>query len=124
MLTVYYDGKCGLCSKEIRYYQRIAPESTFIWTDITQTPDGFITKGYRVLDGLKVLHVEDAYNEMHVGVDAFIQIWRNLPYWSVLANFVSLPVVKPLAKLIYRKFAEWRFARLDHCQISLKSENI
>ena len=25
MIEVFFDGKCGLCSKEIAYYQSIAP---------------------------------------------------------------------------------------------------
>lgn len=118
MLTVYYDGKCGLCSKEIRHYQRIAPQNTFNWIDITREPDLLTDKGYRVSDGLKALHAEDADNKMHIGVDAFIQVWRNLPYWWLIAKIVSLPIIKPLAAYVYEKFAEWRFSRLDHCQTS------
>ena len=25
LVTVFYDGKCGLCSKEINHYKKIAP---------------------------------------------------------------------------------------------------
>ena len=35
MITVFYDGKCSLCSKEIKYYRNIAPVETFYWLDIT-----------------------------------------------------------------------------------------
>ncbi|MDG1286309.1 MAG: DCC1-like thiol-disulfide oxidoreductase family protein [Rickettsiales bacterium] len=49
MLTVYYDGKCGLCNKEIRYYQRIAPVGVFLWVDVTQKADDFVAKGYLYL---------------------------------------------------------------------------
>ena len=34
MIEVYFDGKCGLCSKEIAYYQSIAPSGIFVWMDI------------------------------------------------------------------------------------------
>ena len=34
---VLYDGKCGLCNKEILYYQTIAPKGKFEWVDITIT---------------------------------------------------------------------------------------
>ena len=36
MITVFYDGKCGLCSKEINHYIKIAPEGIFNWQDITK----------------------------------------------------------------------------------------
>ncbi|MEC9079196.1 MAG: DCC1-like thiol-disulfide oxidoreductase family protein, partial [Pseudomonadota bacterium] len=31
MITVFFDGKCGLCSREIRHYQKIAPAERFCW---------------------------------------------------------------------------------------------
>ena len=31
MIEVFYDGKCGLCSKEISYYQGIAPVGIFVF---------------------------------------------------------------------------------------------
>ena len=27
--TVFYDGKCGLCSKEINHYKKIAPNGKY-----------------------------------------------------------------------------------------------
>ena len=34
MITVFYDGQCGLCRREIDYYRRIAPSGLFDWVDI------------------------------------------------------------------------------------------
>ena len=34
MITVFYDGQCGLCRGEIDYYRRIAPSGLFDWVDI------------------------------------------------------------------------------------------
>ena len=32
LVTVFYDGKCGLCSKEINHYKKIAPNGKYqIW---------------------------------------------------------------------------------------------
>ena len=36
LITVFYDGKCGLCSKEINHYKKIAPQGIFNWQDITE----------------------------------------------------------------------------------------
>ena len=38
MITVFYDGKCNLCSKEIKYYKSIADENVFNWFDIANDP--------------------------------------------------------------------------------------
>jgi predicted DCC family thiol-disulfide oxidoreductase YuxK len=45
MISVFYDGKCGMCRKEITHYKRIAPENVFNWIDITV--DASKTKKYK-----------------------------------------------------------------------------
>ena len=117
MVTVFYDGKCNLCAREITYYQRIAPANTFIWDDITQPQSQFMQLGYHQRDGLLRLHALDDANCLHIGVDAFALIWRQLPRWRWLAHIVSLPVIHTVAQWLYHGFAKWRFKRLKHCQI-------
>ncbi len=114
MIDVFYDGKCGLCSKEITYYRRIAPDAVFNWLDIANDPAPL--QQYHILqsDALRQLHVRDAkgdfiermlllctifnrgylgcwYCRGAIGADAFIVIWRQLRYWRVLAVLVGLP---------------------------------
>ena len=38
MIKVLYDGKCGLCNKEISYYKKIANDKKFKWLDIANNP--------------------------------------------------------------------------------------
>ena len=38
MIKVLYDGKCGLCNKEISYYKKIANNKKFKWLDIANNP--------------------------------------------------------------------------------------
>ena len=40
MITVFNDGKCNLCSKEIFYYKSIA-DNKFKWIDIAENPKVF-----------------------------------------------------------------------------------
>ena len=122
MITVFYDGKCGLCSKEINYYRKIAPTGTFSWQDITECADDLKKEGISLSEGLKLLHVKDEEGLMHVGVDAFILIWKQLRWWRILANFVKLPIIRQSANIIYNHFASWRFKRLKHCQLAAKQE--
>ena len=79
MIRVFYDGKCGLCRREIAHYKRIAPEGVFEWVDIILRPAPFVQRGFVIKDGLKALHVEDDSGTMHKGIDAFLVIWRKLP---------------------------------------------
>jgi predicted DCC family thiol-disulfide oxidoreductase YuxK len=122
MIDVFYDGKCGLCNKEITYYRRIAPDAVFNWLDIANDPAPLQQYHISQSDALRQLHVRDAKGDWHIGADAFIVIWRKLRYWWILAVLVGLPGVKQLARLIYNRFANYRFTRLAHCQIAIKQD--
>lgn len=122
MITVFYDGKCGLCTKEINYYRKIAPHGIFDWQDITQSSKELEKQGITLSDGLRILHVKDQDGYIHKGVDAFIMIWKHLKFWKILSFLVSLPIIKQTANFSYGFFANWRFKKLDHCQMALKQE--
>jgi predicted DCC family thiol-disulfide oxidoreductase YuxK len=111
MIRVFYDGKCGLCRREIEHYKRIAPESVFDWVDITVDASSLERLGVAYADGLKLLHAQDVQGKLHVGVDAFILIWRQIPRWRVLASLVGAGFIRPVAGIAYRAFAAWRFNR-------------
>ncbi len=123
MITVYYDGKCGLCSKEINHYKNIAPQEVFIWEDITISEDALQAEGISLEDGLRQLHAKDAQGTMHVGVDAFILIWKQLKRWRWLGYIVALPGIRTIANATYRWFANWRFNRLAHCQAAINHQD-
>lgn len=112
MITVFYDGACGLCRREIAHYMRIAPAGVFHWVNLSIDPDAFTQRGYALRDGLNMLHVEDAAGTMHTGVAAFALLWRHLPRaWPLLAHILRIPGVRPLAEVLYRRFARWRFVK-------------
>lgn len=113
-ITVFYDGACGLCAREINYYRSIAPDNVFVWVNLIEDTRWFEQLGYSQSQGLQALHVLDEAGRMHVGVEAFIVIWNALPGWRVLSILASLPVVKPLLSIIYRYFAQWRFKKLGY----------
>lgn len=118
MITIFYDGACGLCSKEINYYRRIAPDSVFDWQDVTISTAKLDKHGIQLADALMQLHAIDSQGRMHKGVDAFILMWKQIGQWKWLASLVALPAVKQLAHVLYGHFCRWRFKRLPHCQIA------
>ncbi|WP_343561828.1 thiol-disulfide oxidoreductase DCC family protein [Kiloniella sp. b19] len=117
MITVFYDGACGLCSREINYYRRIAPPAVFDWQDITKTTTELEREGISLTEALRLLHARDSNGTLHIGVDAFILIWQELKHWRLLAALVSLAPIHWLARHLYTTFAAWRFKRLPHCQV-------
>ena len=123
MIKVFYDGKCNLCSSEIKYYRRISPTGIFDWVDINLMHSDFVNSGIKVSDALKILHVIDNNNKLHLGVDAFIIIWKNLSYWKIIAKIVSIPIIRQIVNITYRAFANWRFNRLTHCILAKNNDN-
>jgi predicted DCC family thiol-disulfide oxidoreductase YuxK len=120
MITVFYDGKCNLCLREIDYYRSIAPINRFIWVDITTPSDLFKSLNISLIDGLSKLHALDDIGAIHTGVDAFTLMWKEFKYWNALAGIISLPGIYQLSKIAYFYFAKWRFKRLKHCQVIFK----
>ncbi|HAI32111.1 MAG TPA: DUF393 domain-containing protein [Thalassospira sp.] len=118
MITVFFDGKCGLCSREINYYRNIAPKGVFEWRDVTEHAGDLEKHGISLVEGLKQMRALDSDGQWHAGADAFILIWRQLDRWRVLAAVVALPVIRQIANLVYRLWAAWRFKHLTHCQIA------
>ena len=121
MLTVYYDGKCGLCRREIEYYKRVAPANRFVWLDIATDPAGLADLNIQQADALRRLHARDSSGNIFVGVAAFTAIWQNLNYWRYLAMIINLPFLQPVAAFAYDRFADYRFSRLTHCQIAART---
>ena len=68
---------------------------------------------------LRRLHVTDDQGQLHQGADAFITIWRHLRGWYWLSLLGRMPIIRPLARFGYNRFADYRFRKLPHCQIYL-----
>jgi predicted DCC family thiol-disulfide oxidoreductase YuxK len=119
VISVFYDGQCGLCRREIEHYRSVAPEGVFDWIDITKAPEQAAAVGIDYLDGLRALHVLSADGRLLTGVESFLAIWKALPRWRLLAALVALPGVHWAARLLYARFADWRFKRLGYgaCEI-------
>jgi len=93
VIKVFYDGKCGLYSKEINHYKNIAPENIFEWIHITEISEESLNKeNLDTLSCLKLFHVKDNEGKFHTGVDAFIIIWNQLNKWRKLATIIKLPL--------------------------------
>lgn len=116
-LTVFFDGACYLCSAEIAHYRRIDPRGDLKFVDISQP--GFEARA-QGLDPVQVnrhLHVRTAQGELHVGIEAFIAIWRVLPRYRTLAALARLPGIHFALKTGYAGFAQVRpyLPRRAHC---------
>jgi len=123
MITVYFDDQCGLCSKEIAVYRRADKSNSFEWVGLSDQTLDLESEGLELVAALERLHVKDSTGRVHVGVDAFITIWKNLPRWRLLAQIASVRPVHWLLSVGYAWFSKRRFKQLTHCQLALKQRS-
>ena len=123
MISVFYDGKCGMCRREIAHYQKIAEAGKFQWVDIARDKDALISFNIAQAEALLYLHALDQSNRVHVGIDAFVLIWNNLPRWWILGLIFRNSVLKKFASKLYIIFAKKRFSKYTHCKIALEQPN-
>ena len=109
---VYYNSACPVCRAGVADQKRrmdkhgVAAE----WCDIAATPAAAkeIDAG---LDTVRhSLHVVDEHGRLAVGADAFAALWRATPGRRWLARLISAPVVRPIARWLYDRFADRLFA--------------
>ncbi|NDD91802.1 DUF393 domain-containing protein, partial [bacterium] len=89
VLTVYYDGLCVVCSREIEHYQKKDRANAVRWVDITSAEFSASQEGLDEREVHRVMHVRDSSGQLHTEVDAFIAIWRVIPGFRPLARIAS-----------------------------------
>ncbi len=110
-LTVFYDGNCPVCSREIAHYRALNRVGQLCFVDISEPS---FDAGAWALDRtelFKAMHARDAAGRLYFGVDAFRVLWLGLPgpRYRRLSRLLGLPGLHLLAVLGY-----WVFARLRH----------
>jgi predicted DCC family thiol-disulfide oxidoreductase YuxK len=106
-LTLYYDGLCPLCSREIAHYRKCAAAAPIQFVDITDSTFDASQHGLDPNRVHRVMHVKVG-DEVRTGLDAFIAIWLTLPRYRWLARLARMPGVHALLTLGYRAFAAIR----------------
>ena len=120
LVTVYYDGICKMCSKEINYYKKIAPPKCLKWVDIARNGNALENYNVSQQEALLYLHVKDASGKLHIGVDAFKVIWSHLPNWRWLSILLNFSPIHFVAQKLYILFAKNRFQRSSHCKVEFQ----
>ncbi|MCF6444050.1 thiol-disulfide oxidoreductase DCC family protein [Nereida sp. MMG025] len=99
-LKVIYNGSCPICSREVNGYAKYAANNDL---DLKFEDLNDVDLNAYGLDrdtAAKQFHVDDGHKIVG-GVDAFILLWSRMPRFRFLARFVSLPVIKPIARVVY-----------------------
>lgn len=99
---VLYNETCPVCRFEIEAYRRraLADGLPIRFDQMDSAADWGLT-------------ADEAARELHVwqdgqvlsGLEAFRALWAEMPRWRWLARLTGLPVVRPIAALLYSRIA-------------------
>ena len=115
LATMFYDGGCPLCAREVAHYRRIDVNDNVVWLDISIHPESLEPHDVSYIAAMKHLHVLNTKGEMVRGAYAFQALWQALPRYRWLAMFVKIPGVLWSLDKAYKQFAKRRFVERLAC---------
>src|SRR4051794_29278287 len=103
--TVYYDGLCPICSREIAHYRGKVQSDHVSFVDIADENFNPTLHGLDFEKAQRILHVKVGEN-MRTGIDAAIALWDAVPSYRWLARFMNSPGIHGCARAGYWVFAK------------------
>lgn len=111
-VTVYYDGACPVCAREIGVYRACAGAERVVWVDVGAADMGEqAAPDLKRADALARFHVRDADGKLVSGARAFAALWLVLPAWRWLGCVARMPLIAPLLELGYQYILRLRIWR-------------
>ena len=109
--TLYFDGGCPLCRREIAHYRRLDRAGRVRWLDLHQAGDELRAVGLDTEAAMRRIHLRASDGRLISGVPAFVALWDELPGYRRLAQAVRVLRLSGPLDWGYRHFAHWRFRR-------------
>ena len=106
--TVYYDGACPLCSKEIDTYRRAQGADDLAWVDAANCDKNQLGGDLDSNTALARMHVRDESGNLISGAAAFAAIWARLPKTRWLGRLMGTRPVLWILEPAYIVFLKIR----------------
>jgi predicted DCC family thiol-disulfide oxidoreductase YuxK len=108
LLTVYYDGGCPVCTREIGFYQRQRGADRIRWVNLAQCDDSELGEGLSRAAAFARLHACWPNGQLISGARAFAALWQTLPAFSLAGRIAGLPGIVHGLEWGYRGFLQMR----------------
>jgi len=113
-LVVWYNTKCPVCDGGIDWQRNkllaAVRAGGIEFRDINEQPDALARYGASLDDIRRRLHATDEAGRLVVGADVAIALWRLTPCEGWLAALLGNPVMLPVTRFVYDRFADVLFA--------------
>lgn len=111
MDSLYYDGHCPLCRREIDLLTTLS-DGALIAVDIHAMNPSMGPNEYD--RRLAILHLQTAEGEWLTGLDATVRAWSHTR-WGWILRPLRWPMFRTLADRVYASWAARRYARRRGC---------
>jgi predicted DCC family thiol-disulfide oxidoreductase YuxK len=108
LLTVYYDGGCPVCTREIGFYRRRRGAERIRWIDLAQCAESELGTDLSREAAYARLHARGPDGELLSGARAFAALWQALPAFRLGGRIAALPGVVHGLEWGYRGFLKLR----------------
>ncbi|MEY4933269.1 MAG: hypothetical protein RLZZ403_1589 [Pseudomonadota bacterium] len=102
--TVYYDGGCPVCTREVAMYRKQPGADAVCWVDVAQCETSDLGSGLTRETAMARLHLRLPDGRLVSGAAAFTSLWRALPRWSWLGRLFGYGAGLWLLESGYRVF--------------------
>jgi predicted DCC family thiol-disulfide oxidoreductase YuxK len=113
--TLYFDGDCPVCSREIAMYRRQPGADAVHWVDAARCENAELGPDLTREAALARLHLRRPDGSLASGAAAFALLWQALPRWAWLGRLLGSGAGLRLLELCYRAFLAsrpaWRARR-------------
>jgi predicted DCC family thiol-disulfide oxidoreductase YuxK len=113
-LVVWYNTRCPVCDFGINRQRNklidAIKSGAIAFHDINLAPDALAKYGASLEDVRRRLHATDETGRLIVGADVAIAIWRATPGERWLAALLGNPVMRPITRFVYDRFADGLYA--------------
>ena len=113
-LTVWYNTRCPVCDGGITCQKRRLIEAIkagrIEFRDINLEPAALASHGASLEDIRRRLHATDDQGRLLVGADVAVAVWKATPGERWLAALFGNPLLLPLTRFAYDRFADLLYA--------------
>ena len=106
-LTVFFDGACPICDREIALMKRLDRRRRLEFCDFSAQEYDAASSGFAAADLGEVIHARWADGSVITGVEVFRAMWEAVGL-GFLARLSRLSLVEPLVLKAYAWFARNR----------------